>query len=140
MFTKFGWVWFKGLDFHFLTPAPHFGRYVFAFLVFWGLTNYVYKICLSLLKWPRFLFFDSPLILAPEQNMFAIIGSVYSIFHFSCSSSLTSLNDSHPISPIIWSKYSNLGIPIGWFFRGKVNLFFWNTILLFNWESWNVQC
>ena len=53
-----GWVWFKGLDFHFLTPlSPHFGLFVFAFLVFWGPTNYPFKIWLSLLKWPRFLFF-----------------------------------------------------------------------------------
>ena len=33
-----GWVWYKGLDFHFLTlqPPPPFGRLVFAFLVFSG--------------------------------------------------------------------------------------------------------
>ena len=62
------------------------GGVVFAFLDFQEPTDYVYKIWLSLLKWPRFLFFDCPLplILALENNIFVIVGSFYSIFHFSC--------------------------------------------------------
>ena len=38
----------------------------------------------GLVQGPRFLFFDSPLILDPEKNIFVIIGPFYSIFHFSC--------------------------------------------------------
>ena len=33
-----GWVWFKGLDFHFFS-LPQFGRLVFGFLVFCGPTD-----------------------------------------------------------------------------------------------------
>ena len=51
MYTKFGWVWYKSLEFH-----PHFWRLVFALLVFWGPTDYVYKIWLSLVQGPRFSF------------------------------------------------------------------------------------
>ena len=91
MYTKFDWVWYKDLDFHYFAPPPlHFGRLVFTFFDFWKPTDCVYKIWLSLLTWPRFLFFDPPpLILAHEKkNIFVIIGSFYSIFHFSCYFSL----------------------------------------------------
>ena len=43
-----------------MAPSEHvnFGRLVFAFLDFWGPTDYVYKIWLSLVQETRFSFFD----------------------------------------------------------------------------------
>ena len=52
------------------------GGLVFTFLNYWGPSDYVYKIWLSLLKWHRFLFFDLP----RKKNVF-VIGSFYGIFH-----------------------------------------------------------
>ena len=57
-------IWLRlvnGPRFAFLDPPrPNFGRFVFAFLVFWESTDYVYKIWLSLVQGPRFSFFDLP--------------------------------------------------------------------------------
>ena len=62
----------------FITPPPHLGQLVLAFLVFWGPTDYVYKIWLSLLKWPRFLYFG------PPKKYFRYYRFIlpYSIFYF----------------------------------------------------------
>ena len=59
-------------------------RLVFAFLVFWDRTDYVYQIWLSLLKGPRFLFFDppSPQFWPQKKNIFVIIGSFFLFFFF----------------------------------------------------------
>ena len=62
MYTKFGSVWFKGMNFHFLTPPP-FGWLVFAFLALYRPTDYAYKIWFSLVQGREFSFFDPPPIL-----------------------------------------------------------------------------
>ena len=49
----------KDLDFQFLTPR-HLGWLVFIFVAFWGSTEDVYKIWLSLVERARILIFDRP--------------------------------------------------------------------------------
>ena len=58
MYTKFGLVCSKGLDFHFLT-LPHILEGLFLHFLFSGGPKiYVYKIWLSLIQGPIFSFFD----------------------------------------------------------------------------------
>ena len=61
-----GRVWYKGLDFHFLPPPPFWGVSFCIFSVL-GSTDYVYKIWLSLLKWPGF---PPPLNFGPRKKYF----------------------------------------------------------------------
>ena len=49
MYTKFGRVWNKGLDFHFLARPP-FRALVFVFLLIWEPTD-GYKFSLSLVQY-----------------------------------------------------------------------------------------
>ena len=73
-------------------PPPHFGRLVFAFLVFWWSTDYVYKIWLSLVQGPRFSFLPPPPFWAVSFCIFSLLVVhwliMYTKFGWVCSNDL----------------------------------------------------
>ena len=123
-----GWVSYKGLDFHFW-PPPTFCAVcfcIFSVLVMYTKFGWFFSNGLDF-----YFLTPPPLILAPEKNIFVIIGSFYRICHFSCVFFvwyIINLNFNPPPSTLILSRYAPKSNQL---LISMAENYVWNLVLIF---------